>query len=338
MIKEEYFGSVNGRRARLFTLSNGVISASFTDFGASLVSLLAPEKDGCRTETVLGYDSAEGYSRGSCYLGATVGRFAGRIGGASFTLDGAEYRLPKNDGENHLHGGFSKRFFDAGIKGEELVFSLESPDGDEGYPGNLKLKVTVSLDGYSLVIRYEAETDKKTVVNFTNHAYFDLDPDKNGVLRHVLRLNSDSYAEADAALIPTGRILPVSGTPLDFTEGKVLEGILSDERFRSTRGLDHSFILKGKGLMKAAELIYPSTGLTLRLSTTQPVMHVYTGGFLDGDACPVLRGGVKQKRHLGVALETEHLPDSPNKPDFPDTTLVPGKRFSETTVYTLTYL
>ncbi|MBO4385148.1 MAG: galactose mutarotase [Clostridia bacterium] len=337
-IKEGYFGSVNGRRARLFTLSNGVISASFTDFGASLVSLLAPEKDGSRTETVLGYDRAEGYENGSCYIGATVGRFAGRIGGAAFTLDGTEYRLPKNDGENHLHGGFSKRFFDAEITGEELVFSLESPDGDEGFPGNLTLRVAVSLDGASLVIRYEAETDKRTAVNFTNHAYFDLDPEKKGIGKHTLKVYSDAFAETDPALIPTGRILPVSGSPADLSDGRLLSEIVSDGRLFATRGLDHSFILKGEGMKIAAELVFPATGLAVACFTTLPAIHVYTGGFLDGDAGPVLRGGIKQKRHLGVALETERLPDSPNKPDFPETALAPGEKYSETTVYTLYYL
>ncbi|MCR5610305.1 MAG: galactose mutarotase [Clostridiales bacterium] len=330
-LKEEYFGSAFGRRARLFTLSNGVVSAAFTDFGASLVSFRL--KGG--TEAVLSYDDAAGYALGSSYLGATVGRYAGRIGNAAFTLDGKEFSLPRNDGENHLHGGFSKRFFYAEIRGEELVLTLVSPDGDEGFPGEVRLALTVSLKGASLVVRYEAETDKKTVVNFTNHAYFNLDGSKNPVGGHVLKVFSDTFAETDAHLIPTGRLVPTAGTPLDLNSGAPLSGIVSDVRLAATRGLDHSFILDGEGLKKAAELSLPETGLTLTVSTTQPTVHVYTGGFLDGDTGEDFRGGIKKKSWLGVALETQRLPDSPNKPDFPKTELAPGERYKETTVYTL---
>lgn len=326
-ITETKFGTAFGREARLFVLSNGVLTAAFTDLGAALVSLKADGR-----ETVLGYGDASGYERGSSSVGATVGRYAGRIGGAGFTLGGKEYRLEPNDGANHLHGTFAKRFFGAETDGDSLVFTLLSPEGEEGYPGELKLTVRASLEGNALTLAYSAETTRDTVLNITNHSYFNLNG--GGSARgHRLRVFADEYAELGEGSIPTGRFINVKGTPLDFTEERGIEDALNAPGLAGTRGVDHSFILPGKGMKKAAELFSPESGLRLAVSTTQPTVHVYTSGFLAGDAAGMPLNGLPPVTHGAVCLETQHLPDSPNKPGFPTTALRKGERFGEVTEY-----
>ena len=324
---EKSFGSAFGREARLFTVSDGDISASFTDLGAALVSLRF-----CGRETVLGYGSAEGYALGSSSLGATVGRYAGRIENARFTLGGREYRLPANDGPNHLHGCFAKRFFDVEASRDGLIFRLESPDGEDGFPGRLSLCVRAGLEGSSLRLAYEARTDSETVLNITNHSYFNL----NGggtVHGHRLRLFSDRFAEVREGLIPTGRLVPTSETVFDFTEERPLSGVLSSEEVKTTRGLDHSFYLPGEGLKRAAELYSPDTGVRMTVLTTQPTVHVYTAGFLDLDEAGLPVNGAPAARHGGVCLETQHFPNSPNIKEFPGTELGKGDVYSEETIF-----
>lgn len=332
------FGVAEGRRASVYTIDSGRISASFTDYGATLVSLIVSGRDGRFRDVVLGYDDVSGYADGSSFIGATVGRYAGRIGGASFDLNGVKYFLPDNDGGNHLHGCFAKRFFDAEQTDEGIVFSIVSPDGEEGFPGELTLKVYTSVKENSIILKYEATADGDTFFNITNHSYFNLNGggDASG---HILKLFSDIYAETGDGLIPTGRFLNSKETPLDFTEGRPVLNAINAPELSRTRGLDHSFILpEGEGLKTAAELFSPVSGIRLSCRTTQPTIHVYTAGFLDGDAAPSLKNGEKQRRFGGVALETQHLPDSPNKPLFPSTMLKKEETKTETTVFTFDVL
>ena len=333
-ITETGFGRAFGREARLFTLSNGAIRASFTDLGAALVSLEAIDGEGRPHETVLGYDSAEGYAAGTSSIGAEVGRYAGRIGGAGFELNGVRYELSKNDGPNHLHGGFGRRYYSADGDGDAIVFGLVSPDGDEGFPGELSLRVRASLVGNALRMEFTAETDRDTYLNITNHAYFNL----NGggtVDSHLLRVNAREYAELGEGFIPTGRILPVRGTLFDFTEARPLSCVLDRPELAATRGLDHSFMLPGSGMRTAAELYSPDSGIRLVCRTTQPTVHVYTAGYLDLDGAPCLRGGARALSRGGVCLETQHLPDSPNKPEFPSALLRAGERRTDITEFGL---
>lgn len=326
-IKENKFGSIGAKEAREFTISSDSVSASFTDFGATLTKLIIPDREGRPRDVVLGYDDVTGYYEGNISAGATVGRYAGRIGGSRFTLGGKEYRLVPNDGANHLHGPYAKRFFEAETIDDRLRFTLLSPDGDEGYPGGLNLSLTVSVSGGRLALQYEATTESETVLNITNHSYFNLNG-TGDALGHELKLFSDAYAETDPGLIPTGRILPVYGTEYDFTSPKSISSILC----KLPDGLDTSFILpEGSALKKAAELYSEESGIRLTVSTTQSTVHVYTGAFVDRDSGPLFKNGQKQMRFGGIALETQHLPDSPNKRNFPSTVLKRGEVFRQTT-------
>ena len=325
------FEKAFGPGARLFTLDNGVIRAGVTDYGAALTELSAGG-----VNTVLCYGDAAGYAAGSSSLGAVVGRYAGRIGGARFTLGGREYLLEKNDGANHLHGGFGRRLWHAEKTENGVRFTLASPDGDEGFPGTLRVSALYELAGSALRLTFEAETDADTVLNLTNHSYFNLNGGGD-VGGHYLRVNADRYAETAAGLIPTGRLLPTAGTEFDFVWPRELSTALKDERLSAPRGLDHSFSITGAdGSMRlAAELYSPETGAALICRTTQPTVHVYTAGFLDMDSAPHLKGGAKQLRNGAVCLETQHFPDSPNRPQFPTTLLRAGERFKEVTEYEL---
>lgn len=326
-VRSKAFGSVSGREARLFSIDNGALRAEVTDLGASLAGLYIHDEGGLSSNLVCGYDDASGYFEGTSSVGATVGRYAGRIGNARFTLDGKEYPLEKNDGENHLHGGFNKRSWEAETVENGVRFSLLSPSGDEGFPGELAVSVKYELEDRTLRLSYEAEAKAPTIVNLTNHSYFSLSG-HGPVGGHILTVCADRFAGTDAALIPTGRLLPVRGTELDFTRPRILYPVLTSPFLAGTRGLDHSFILpEGEGLKHAAELYSPVTGIRLICRTTQPTVHVYTAGFLDLDASG------RFPRHGGVCLETQHLPDSPNKPGFPTTVLRPGEKFGEITEY-----
>ena len=328
------FGRALGRRARRYILTAEKLTVGVTDFGAAITDIIVPGRDGKPVNAVLGYDDASGYEKGTSSLGATVGRYAGRIGGARFTLEGREYLLEKNDGENHLHGSFGKRFFKAERIENGVRFTLLSPDTDEGFPGELRLFVTYEAEGGTLRVTYEAETDRDTVLNITNHSYFNLSGEGN-CADHVLTVFADGTAEVGNGLIPTGRLLPVHGTPLDFTAPRRLKETIEDAELSATRGLDHSFIVRGEPgtLRSAARLTSPKTGVSLLCRTTQPTVHVYTAGFLDMDAAQRLRGGAKAEKNGGVCLETQHLPDSPNRPEFPSVLLKAGERFREVTEY-----
>jgi aldose 1-epimerase len=341
-VKMRSFGKTrDGREAHLYTLSNkSGMEVAITDFGATTVSIKVPDRNGKLGDVVLGYDSVEGYENGTAYIGATAGRYANRIAGAKFSLDGKEYTLPKNDHENHLHGVFNKVLWDAapGSMNDPSLLRLRymSKDGEEGYPGNLSVEVRFSLsDANELKFEYTATTDKKTVVNLTNHSYFNLAGSGN-ILENKLTLRAGRFTPVDAALIPTGELRSVAGTPFDFREATAVGARIDndDEQLKLGHGYDHNWVLdagmKDKPSL-AATLFEPSSGRLLETFTTEPGLQIYTGNFLDGS----IHGkyGQTYERRGAICLETQHFPDSPNHPDFPTTTLKAGKKYHSITIY-----
>jgi aldose 1-epimerase len=343
-VEKQPFGkTADGTPVDLYTLTNSKgVRVAITNYGGIVVSLFTPDRNGNLGDIVLGFERLEDYLKGHPYFGAIIGRYGNRIAKGRFTLDGVEYKLAQNNGENHLHGGlvgFDKKVWKArdfvDAEGQHLELRYTSPDGEEGYPGNLDVTVTYSLNEQNqLRIDYVATTDKPTVVNLTNHSYFNL-AGEGDILGHLLRLNADYFTPVDAGLIPTGELRPVKGTPFDFTEPTPIGARIEqdDEQLRYGRGYDHNFVLRGGGgsLAEAAEVYEPKTGRVLRVLTTEPGVQFYTGNFLDG----TLRGkyGRVYHRRTGFCLETQHFPDSPNKPHFPTTVLRPGQTYRSTTIY-----
>lgn len=333
------YGSLpDGSQVNLHTLTNAQgMSAAVSDYGALLVSLKSADREGEIGEITLGFDSLEGYLGKHPYFGATVGRYANRIAGARFSLDGIEYRLAANNGENHLHGGligFDRVLWEADVFAEDgtcgVCFSRVSPDGEEGYPGNLDVTVTYTLtDMDELRIDMEAMTDRATPLNLTNHAYFNL-CGHGDVLGHVVGIAAAKYTPVNAALIPTGRLAKVAGTPLDFTTPHAI-----GERLAALPGgYDHNFVLDRKAdgqLFAAARVEAPESGRVLEVSTTEPGIQFYTGNFLDGSLTG--RGGVRYARHAGFCLEPQKFPDSPNQPAFPSSILRPGSMYVHTILF-----
>ncbi|MFC1650942.1 aldose epimerase family protein [Candidatus Latescibacterota bacterium] len=330
---------------KLFTLSNNSgTEIIITDLGGTIVSVFAKDRHGNFDDIVLGYDSLDDYSDNPAYFGSIIGRFCNRIANARFTLDGVEYMLAKNNGENHLHGGnagFNKAFWDTEeLSGEGftgLRLTHLSPDGEENYPGNLRVEVVYKLNNDNeLSIKYFAETDKRTILNLTNHSYFNLKGAGRGdILDHAMMLNSDQFTPIDETLITTGELQNVEGTPLDFKTPAIIGDRIDNEHEQLVLGggYDHNWVLNNPGgaLIPAARVYEPSTGRILEVDTTQPGIQFYSGNFLNGTA--IGKGGIPYHKRCGFCLETQHYPDSPNKPDFPSTVLSPGEKFSETTVY-----
>lgn len=306
---------------RLFKLGSGELSLEVTDLGAALVRLSFRGRP-----AVLGYDEPSLYAKGQSALGATVGRYAGRIGGARFSLDGSEYVLEKNDGENHLHGGFGKKLWRAEQLDNSVRFTLISPAGEEGFPGDVAVSAEYRLEGPVLRLVYRAFSSAPTPINLTNHTYFNLEG-AGSVGDHTLTVNAPLYAETDGDLIPTGRFIETAGSALDLSSPRRLSELISEPSLARTRGLDHSFIVPGCGLRFAARLVSIKAGFGMDCFTTRPTVHVYTGGFLDSDPAAVF------PQNGGVCLETQHLPDSPNRPEFPSAVLRPGEVFSAVTEY-----
>jgi aldose 1-epimerase len=346
MVKKDLFGKTrDGQAVELYTLTNALgMEVRAMTYGGIIVSIKVPDRTGKADDIALGFDSLEGYLAGHPYFGALIGRYGNRIGQARFSLDGVEYKLAVNNGPNGLHGGlkgFDKVVWQAESFDKKdsvgVIFSYTSADGEEGYPGNLKVQVTYTLtDKNELIFDYHATTDKATPVNLTNHTYFNLaGAGRRDVLGHDIMINADSTTPVDATLIPTGEIRSVTGTPFDFREatpiGQRIEA--DDEQIKFGGGYDHNFVLnrKGDGLSLAARVREASTGRVLEAYTTEPGVQFYTGNFLDGTKTG--KGGHAYKRRFGFCLETQHFPDSPNKPGFPSTILRPGKIYASRTMY-----
>ncbi|NLG57190.1 MAG: galactose mutarotase [Clostridiales bacterium] len=328
-----------GRALDFITITNSAgLKAVLSNYGAHLISLHVPGAGWETLDVCLGYDDLTGYRKHRGYLGATVGRYCNRIGGSAFTLNGKDYALYPNDGANTLHGGkegFDKKTWDYELSenGDSVTFSYRSPDGEEGYPGNLDVKVTYTLkDPCALEITYDAISDKDTVINLTNHSYFNL-AGQGDIKKHTLQVHADSVTATTPDLIPTGVLLPVSGTPYDLRKprliGEVLEERGKNEMFDGARGFDINYVLKGEGRREAAVLALPETGLVMRVITDQPGVQVYSGQGLNNTG----KGDVHYGPYSGIALETQHLPDSVHHPHFPDTRLKAGDHFKSTTIY-----
>jgi len=342
--REAFQKEIDGRKVDLFTLkaSTGMV-VKITNQGGKIVQLLVPDKDNHLGDVVLGYETVDQYVTGRASFGAIIGRYANRIAKGRFTLNGREYQLPVNNGPNHLHGGKGTHFlvFDARQLDERtLQLTYNFKDGEEGYPGNTNLKVVYAVtDDQQLRITYEAVTDRPTVVNFTNHAFFNLAGEGRGdVLDHELTVNADRFTPIDATSIPTGELRAVKGTPMDFTRPARIGARInnSDEQLKFGTGYDHNYVLnKTAGeLSFAARLSDPVSGRIMEVYTTEPGMQLYTGNFLTGKAPnDVGKGGKPYPVRSAVCLETQHFPDSPNKAGFPTTVLNPGQWFTSTTVY-----
>ncbi|HEX5103846.1 MAG TPA: aldose epimerase family protein [Pirellulaceae bacterium] len=342
-VASQPFGKTkDGQEITVYTLINArALKARLINYGATLISVETPDKDGELANITLGFPKLDGYLQRHPYFGSTVGRYGNRIAGGKYKLDGKEYTLATNNGPNHLHGGL--KGFDAvvwkaePIKGPSAVgvkFTYTSQDGEEGYPGNLNVAVTYSLtNNNELKIEYEAKTDKPTVVNLTNHTYWNLAGAGSGdILQHELTINAEQYLPIDDTSIPTGKPADVQGTPFDFTSPHAIGqriGELKKEPHK-TKGYDHCYVLRGQEgkLTLAARVKDPSSGRIMEIFTTQPGIQLYCGNFLDGSA-----GGGGYKQHDAFCLETQHYPDSPNQPQFPSTVLRPGETFKSTTVH-----
>lgn len=335
--------SVAGKNVELFVLKNkNGVEAAITNYGGRVVSLLVPDKHNAFKDVVLGYDSLKSYQKkGEPFFGALIGRYGNRIGQGKFTLDGRTYQLQLNDGVNTLHGGFDGFFgkvWDAKkVTDQILELSYLSKDGEAGYPGNLTVKVTYELtDDNSLKISYDATTDKHTVLNLTNHAYFNLNGAGDSTITdHLLSIDADTYTPVDSTLIPTGKIEQVAGTPFDFNKPTLIGTRINDqnEQLKFGKGYDHNFVLrKGKGLQKVATVVSAKTGIVMDVLTEEPGLQFYSGNFLTGNEHDG-KGSVSYPHRSAFCLETQHFPDSPNQATFPTTELKPGQVYKTVTVY-----
>jgi aldose 1-epimerase len=337
--------TINGKQTNLYVLKNkNNMAAAITNYGARVVSLLVPDKNGKVTDVVVGFDNVKDYTEGGdTYFGAVVGRYGNRIAKGKFKLDGKEYTLATNNGPNHLHGGnkgFSRVVWDAQQPNDStLVLTYVSKDGEEGYPGNLTSKVVYTVTGNNeLKIAYEATTDKKTVVNLTNHSYFNLNGQGSGTINnHIMMINADKFTPVDSTLIPTGKITPVANTPLDFRSPTAIGSRINDTsniQLKYGKGYDHNFVLNknsGAELNKAAGVEGDASGIVMDVYTKEPGVQFYGGNFMNGSH--TIKGGKKDDYRTAFCLETQHYPDSPNHPQFPSTTLEPGKTYTTETVY-----
>jgi aldose 1-epimerase len=342
MQKQSFGKTDDGQQVDLYTLKNQHgMEAAITNYGGTVVTLKVPDRNGKVDDVVLGYDKLEDYAAGKAYFGAIIGRYANRIAHAQFTLDGTTYTMAKNDGDNHLHGGFNKRVWTAkdvsSGSGQALELTYLSKDGEEGFPGNLSVRVVYTVtDQNELKIDYSATTDKDTVLNLTNHCYFNLAGQGNGdILQHQLTIRADRFTPVDANLIPTGELRSVKGTPFDFRTATLIGARIDhdDQQLKLGKGYDHDWVLNGEpsgSLTVAAQAYEPRSGRVLEVSTTEPGLQFYTGNFLDG--IPGKQGKVYNHRYA-FCLETQHFPDSPNHPNFPSTVLKPGQHYQTTTVY-----
>ena len=336
------FGTMpDGTAVDVYTLKSDAIEARITTYGARLVSLQTADKNGNMGNVVLGYDSVKGYlDDPGPHFGAIVGRYGNRLAKGTFTVEGKTYHAPINNGPNSLHGGtagFDKKVWKGREVAEGVELTLVSPDGDMGYPGTLTVHVRYSLHHNALRIDYSASTDKATVANLTNHAYFNLGGQSSPtILNEEIMIPADKYTPVDAGLIPTGELAPVEGTPMDFRKSTVIGKRIHDnfEQLKIAGGYDQNWVLRGaNGEVKTAARVYdPTSGRVLTVTTTEPGVQFYTGNFLEGKFKGA--GGWPFVKNAGLCLETQHFPDSPNHPSFPSTELKPGQTRHSTTTFT----
>ncbi|MDQ6758080.1 MAG: galactose mutarotase [Bacteroidota bacterium] len=342
--KKNFEQTIDGKKTDLFFLKNKKgITAAITNYGARLVSLLVPDKSGKLTDVVAGFDTVNGYvNSAEPYFGATIGRFANRIAKGKFTLDGKQYQLATNNAPNSLHGGkkgFQDVVWDAlQLNNSTLKLHYLSKDGEENFPGNLDVKVTYSLtNNNELKISYEAFTDKKTIINLTNHAFYNLNGEGRGTINnHQLMINASAYTPVDSTLIPKGKIEPVEGTPFDFRKPVFIGSRVKDDntQLKYGNGYDHNFVLKAfadKKIVHAATVIADKSGIVMDVYTDQPGLQFYGGNFMQSKN--KMKGGKKDEFRTAFCLETQHFPDSPNQPAFPSTLLEPAKKYKTQSVY-----
>jgi aldose 1-epimerase len=339
---KDFEKTIDGKETALFTLQNkSGAKAMITNYGGRLVSLFVPDKDGNLTDVVAGFDEVTGFKESAePYYGATIGRVGNRIAKGKFTLDGNTYTIVTNDGQNTLHGG-KKGFQDVVWDGKQvddhtLELHYLSKDMEEGFPGNLDVKVTYELqDDNALKISYHATTDKNTVVNLTNHAYFNLNGEASGsILDHTVQIKADKYTPVDATLIPTGKIEAVAGTPLDFTKPETIGARIADkhQQLQHGAGYDHNYVLNQHGGNDVvATVTGDKTGIVMDIYTEEPGLQFYSGNFMKSQN--TMKGGHKDDHRTAFAMETQHFPDSPNQPAFPSITLKPGDTYHTTTTY-----
>lgn len=346
-INKQLFGTLHGSDVYAYTLTNvNGMSATILDMGGIIQSLNVADRNGKCSDVICGFDTVEGYLNGGGYQGALIGRYGNRIGKASFELDGVTYQLNKNDGNNHLHGGnegFNLKIWEVETTIEKdacvMRLSYVSPDGEENYPGTLNVVVTYKLtDNNRLEIHYNAVTDKKTILNLTNHSYFNLSGIDSGenIHGHMLWLDCDEVTVTDEELIPNGEKRVVDGTPFDFRTpeyvGARIDDI-NDPMIKMGGGYDHNFYLNTNGVLKhTATLMHPGSGRMMRMYTNQPCTQIYSANMIDEDACP-FKGGIPQKKRCAICLETQHMPDGIHHPELTDVTLSPGQIYDYTTIF-----
>ncbi len=336
-ITKEIFGLVDTTEVYLYTLSNNNgMTVKLTNYGGIVTSILCPDREGNMADVVLGFDDLQPYLDGHPYFGSIVGRYGNRIAKGKFSIDGEEYTLATNNGPNHLHGGikgFDKVVWEAKEKSLADTCSLRlrytSPDGEEGYPGNLRVMVMYSLtNDNELIIYYKATTDKITPINLTHHSYFNLGGTQEDALNHILTITAEKYIAVDENLIPTGELADLDNTVMDFRTSHVIGERIADVE----GGYDHTYVLINKGnLIKVADAYEPNSGRLMEVFTSEPGIQFYSGNFLDGSLTG--KNGIVYNQHHGFCLETQHFPDSPNQADFPSTILRPGEVYTYTTIY-----
>ena len=342
LLQSNFQMEVNGKKTDLYTLRNkNNMEVCITNFGGRIVSVMVPDKDGQMRDVVLGFDSIQDYVSKPSDFGASIGRYANRINQGKFTLDGTEYQLPQNNYGHCLHGGpqgFQYRVFDAVQPNpQELELTYVAEDGEEGFPGNITCKVLMKLTDYNAIdIRYEAETDKPTIVNMTNHSYFNLDGDAARNEAHLLTIDADYYTPVDSTFMTTGEIAPVEGTPMDFRTPTPVGARINDYDFvqlKNGNGYDHNWVLNTKGdvTRKCATLESPLTGIVLDVYTNEPGIQVYAGNFLDGSLTG--KKGITYNQRASVCLETQKYPDTPNKPEWPSAVLRPGEKYMSQCIF-----
>ena len=342
LLQSNFRTEVDGKKTDLYILRNkNNMEVCITNFGGRIVSVMVPDKDGQMRDVVLGFDSIQDYISKPSDFGASIGRYANRINQGKFTLDGVEYQLPRNNYGHCLHGGpqgFQYRVYDAvQLNPQELQLTYVAKDGEEGFPGNITCKVLMKVtDDNAIDIQYEAETDKPTIVNMTNHSYFNLDGDAGSNAEHLLTIDADYYTPVDSTFMTTGEIVPVEDTPMDFRTPMPVGERINDFDFvqlKNGNGYDHNWVLNAKGDInrRAASLKSQKTGIVLDVYTNEPGVQVYAGNFLDGSLTG--KKGITYNQRASVCLETQNYPDTPNKPEWPSAVLRPGEKYMSQCIF-----